>query len=170
MRTAKTMTAQARVRRASMALWALMVISGSLMDGIVRLTMRAARAIEAGLTPGQWTASLVIVAALVYVEGYRALQCRFVPMVVSRALCLMEREATARTILEAPLFVLCLVGADRIALFRAWLGLASIAGAVLIVRAFPDPWRGIVDAGVAAALTWGLVALWRQFAVTIRSS
>jgi hypothetical protein len=54
-----------------------------------------------------------------------------------------------------------LVGAPRPTLARAWLGVAGIVLAVLLVRALPDPWRGIIDLAVAAALAWGLLVLVR---------
>jgi hypothetical protein len=54
-----------------------------------------------------------------------------------------------------------LVGAPRRTLARAWLGVALIVLAVLVVRSLPEPWRGIVDAAVAAALLVGLFAIVR---------
>ena len=52
-----------------------------------------------------------------------------------------------------------LVMDERRAMVRAWTGIALIVLAVIAVRALPSPWRGIVDAGVASALSWGLIAL-----------
>ena len=33
---------------------------------------------------------------------------------------------------------------------------------VVVVHQFPQPWRGIVDAGVVVGLGWGVVCLWRE--------
>jgi hypothetical protein len=59
----------------------------------------------------------------------------------------------------APLFAMSLVFDTRKAIARAWMGVALIVLAVLAVRLLPHPWRGIVDAGVASALLWGLGAM-----------
>jgi hypothetical protein len=35
---------------------------------------------------------------------------------------------------------------------------AGVVAIVLVYRALPQPWRGILDAGVVVGLLWGLVA------------
>ena len=55
-----------------------------------------------------------------------------------------------------------LIGASRAQVLRSWTMVAAILLAVLVVRTFPEPWRGIIDLSVAAALAWGLAAIaWR---------
>jgi hypothetical protein len=39
----------------------------------------------------------------------------------------------------------------------------AIVGLVLLVGMLPQPWRGIVDAGVVVGLGWGIVALAVEF-------
>jgi hypothetical protein len=69
----------------------------------------------------------------------------------------MARESLGISIwLSAPLYVLRLVNAERSELARAWLALALITLAVLIVRELPEPYRGMIDGAVAAALSVGL--------------
>jgi hypothetical protein len=36
---------------------------------------------------------------------------------------------------------------------------SKIVALVLLVRQLPQPWRGIVDAGVVVGLTWGALAI-----------
>jgi len=43
-----------------------------------------------------------------------------------------------------------------------------IVASVVLVRAQPAPWRGIVDGAVAVAPSWGLVALAVQFIKAVR--
>jgi protein-S-isoprenylcysteine O-methyltransferase Ste14 len=57
---------------------------------------------------------------------------------------------------------LSLIGAPPEKLLPRWLGTLAIVAAVFVIRALPDPWRGIVDFAVAAALAWGLVAILRR--------
>jgi hypothetical protein len=61
--------------------------------------------------------------------------------------------------LLAPLYGLSLIGASPRNVLRAWCLSAAILVAVLVVRTFPEPWRGITDLAVASALVWGLAAM-----------
>jgi hypothetical protein len=99
----------------------------------------------------------------VWGEGVRALERRWVPGVLARA-ALLGPAAPLRHRLLAPLYAMSLVGAPRRTLARAWLGVVLIVLAVFVVRALPEPWRGIVDTAVALALLWGLIAIVRQAA------
>jgi hypothetical protein len=65
--------------------------------------------------------------------------------------------------------VLCLVHAERRVLWRAWISVALIVCAVLIVKALPEPYRGIIDAGVAVALAIGLGSLIQGYVAAVRS-
>ena len=150
--------------RFAVTVWSVAAVALALAEGVFRLGARAARTIAEGLDGPQWLALAASVAALCYFEGHRALQLRFVPSVLRRAEVAGHMCRGCFGVLAAPLFALSLIGTDRQTGARAWLGVASIVLAVLGVRELPAPWRGIVDAGVAAALAWGLVALVHQFA------
>ena len=122
---------------------------------------------QAGLGWGEWVVLVLLTAAFVYGEGFRALDRRWVPMLVERARLLRDdRRLFVR--LLAPLHGLSLVGVGRDDLIRGWLLTTAILGAVLIVSTLPDPWRGIVDFAVAAALAWGLVAILRRVPEAVR--
>jgi hypothetical protein len=62
-----------------------------------------------------------------------------------------------------------MVDAERRVLWKAWLSVALIVCAVLIVRALPEPYRGIIDAGVAVALSIGLGALIIGYLAAVRT-
>jgi hypothetical protein len=139
------------------AVWGLFGVAATFVEAIYRLGARALEAIEQGLSPVQWATLALSTVTLVYFEGYRALQRRFAPRVVQRALAVGAEPL--RWKLLAPLYVLSLVGAPRKEFARGWLAVGLIVGAVFAVRAMAEPWRGIVDGAVACALSWGLVAL-----------
>jgi len=145
------------------------LIACTFVESILRLGSRAVSTVQAGLSPGQWLALIAIVAGFVYIEGHRALEGKFAPLVVSRALELGSRNLGTYAALSAPLYSLSLIGAPRRALLRAWLAVGLIVIAILVVRALPSPWRGIIDAGVAAALAWGLGALVVEFSRRLRA-
>jgi hypothetical protein len=93
-----------------------------------------------------------------YAEGYRAFQRGFAPRVAARALELRRPLHVAL----APLFVMALIHATRRRLITSWVALVLIVGLVVAVQNTPQPYRALIDAGVALALAWGMVAtvLW----------
>ena len=112
---------------------------------------------EHGLSPLQWGVLAALTLVFVLGEGRSALQRRWGPAVLDRARGLRRRSSAIR--LLAPLHGLGLVGTARPTLLRAWGTTGAIVAAVLVVRSFPEPGRGITDFAVAAALAWGVGAL-----------
>lgn len=140
------------------AWWGVLGVSALFLSAAWRLGERGVETILAGLAPGEWVALAALTAAFVWGEGYRVLQRRYAPFAVERAARLDGSSPPAYRLL-APLYAMALVGASRGLLLKAWLGSLAIVGAVMVVRAFPDPWRGITDFAVASALLWGFVAV-----------
>jgi hypothetical protein len=138
-------------------------------EAIYRLSARALSTIDSGLTAPQWVVFAVAVSAFTVLEGHRALALRFAPKVVARSLALRSPDVAMPFKLLAPFYALALIGAPQPALQRAWVAVLLIALAVFAVRALPHPWRGIIDGSVAVALSWGLVAMGRQFVVAFRT-
>lgn len=147
--------------------WAVSGVLLVLLNATLQLGARAVAVLRTGLTPLQWLAFAALAALFLYGEGVRALQRRWVPHVLTRAAELaFERRLWVR--LLAPAYAFSLVAAPRRSLLRAWAGVAAIITAVLIVRAFPEPWRGITDGAVALALAWGMGAILVQAPPVLR--
>jgi len=154
----------------SAATFGLAVHAILLAEASFRLGERALQTVQRGLSAWDWALMLLSITAFGYGEGYRALHRRFFPHVIARASELAHREGRgARDFLAAPFYVVSMVQADKRALVRAWLGVALIVCAVFIVRALPEPYRGIVDAGVAVALAIGLASLIFGYVAAVRS-
>lgn len=153
--------------RAAVSAWTLIGVAALFASAIYRLGARGVATIQAGLGWGEWSALVLLTVAFVYGEGFRALDRRWVPKLVERALLLRDDPRLLMRFL-APLYGMSLVGAGRADLIRSWILTTGILGAVLIVRASPDPWRGIVDFAVSAALAWGLVAILRRVPEAVR--
>lgn len=139
------------------SMWAVLGVTAVFIEAIVKLAARGLVTVRGGLEVLEWLALLLLAGAFLYGEGVRALQRRWVPHVLERSQAV--RSAPLHWRLLAPLYAMLLVGAPRRTLARAWLGVLAIVAAVLLVRALPEPWRGIVDLAVAGALAWGLGAL-----------
>jgi len=91
-----------------------------------------------------------------YVEGYKAFQLKFSPLVVQRAMTLSTSPAPPlhHTVL-APFYSMGLFHASKKRKTVSWcisLGVACIIG---VVKGLPYPWRSVVDAGVCTGLLWG---------------
>ena len=146
--------------------WAVFGVAAIFAWAVYRLGGRGLDAIRGGLEWFEWTALVLLTVGFVYGEGIRALDRKWVPSMMERARRIREQSLLLR--LLAPLYGLSLVGTDRKELLKGWLGTAGIVAAVLVIRAFPPPWRGIVDFAVAAALAWGLLAILRRAPKVVR--
>lgn len=144
------------------ASWGALGVSAVFVESVFRLGSRAI-ATAVGLTVPQFVVFAGVAALFCYVEGYRALQKRFVPHVVERLLEVSRRGGRLRWRVLAPLFALSLVGGDTREFLRGWATVLAIVAAIGFVRHLPSPWRGVVDGGVALALAWGTLALVAQF-------
>jgi hypothetical protein len=91
-------------------------------------------------------------------EGYRAFHQNFSPRVVVRAQYLSAHPRPLFVAL-APLYCMGLLHATRRRLITSWALTIGIVAIVLLVRGLPRPWRGIVDAGVVAGLTCGVLSI-----------
>ena len=142
--------------------WALAGVGCTLVIAVVRLSTRGWTTVTNGLSPIEWGVLALTGTVFFYGEGVMALERRWVPRVVKRARQLRSENGAAVRI-GGPLYAMGLIGAPPRHLLRTWLGLAAIIAAILIVRSFQEPWRGMVDLSVAAALAWGTIALIRSF-------
>jgi hypothetical protein len=138
-------------------IWGLLGLFGSLVEAIVRLVPLSLEPLREGMPLGPSLAYAGFVALNTYAEGYRGFQRSFSPRVAVRAV-LLYREPTALRVWLAPLFLMALVEASRRRLIANWFLVVAICGLVFTLRHTPQPWRGIVDAGVVTGLLWGTLA------------
>jgi len=148
-----------RKRRGDIAfLWGLTGVALLLGTAVLRLGGRGLATLQAGLDPAQWLILAGLSAGFVYMEGFRAFQQRWVPRVVGRLEALRsDRRAWYRAL--APLHAMGFISHSRRTVMWSWVGTGLIVLAILVVSRFPEPWRGIVDIAVAAALLYGTLAL-----------
>jgi len=145
-------------RGAAAFVWALVGVTSIFLISIYRLGQRGIQTVTGGLTPVEWGALVVLTAVFVYTEGHRAIQKRFTPHMIDRLRELRATQSLLDVVL-APFYALTLFNAPRRAMIRTWAGVTAIVAMIFIVRAFPEPWRGITDLAVSVALTWGLTAI-----------
>jgi hypothetical protein len=140
------------------AIWGLVGVFLLLGSAVYRLSSLAISAFSFDFSWYHWLFLIFIVLFMGYAEGYRGFQQRFSPRVVARAKYLKEHPRVLHVIL-GPLFCMGYFYATRkrkITSITLTLGVILL---VLLVRLLPQPWRGIIDAGVVLGLIWGLVSM-----------
>jgi hypothetical protein len=139
-------------------MWGVTGVALLLGSAVYRMTPLA---LAAFAVPFRWYHWLALTACLLFMinaEGVRGFQQRFSPRVAARARYLREHPRLFHIIL-APFFCMGYFHATR---RRKIISLSLTAGIfvlVLVVQHVPQPWRGIIDAGVVAGLAWGLLSL-----------
>jgi hypothetical protein len=140
------------------AIWGLAGIVLLLGSAVYRLSCLAVNAFSFDFFWYHWLFLIFIVLFMGYAEGYRGFQQRFSPRVAARAKYLRENPRGLHIAL-GPFFCMGYFHATRrrkITSISLTLGIVIL---VMLVRLLPQPWRGIIDAGVVLGLIWGLVSL-----------
>lgn len=105
-----------------------------------------------------WFALAVSVFYMAYAEGYKGFHRAFAPRVVARASYLHAHPRPLHVLL-APIFCMGYIYATSKRRLLS-VGLTSmIVCFVLLVRLLPQPWRGIIDAGVVTGLVLGIASI-----------
>jgi hypothetical protein len=156
------------VRQVLVASWGVLGVLGLLGQASFRLGGRALEALESDLSGPQLATLVAWTVFNLYAEGYRAFQKRFSPRVVVRAFHLARFPQPLHVTL-APFYCMALLHAAKRERIVAWSTVVMIMGFILLLRHIPQPWRGIVDAGVVAALLWGAGAILVLFGRALRT-
>jgi hypothetical protein len=142
------------------ALWGVLGFCLILAQAIYRLAVLAIEPIVDGQVTEWWHWALYAgsVAFTAHAEGYRGFQLKAAPRIVARAMHL-GREPRPLHVVLAPFFCTALFHATRRRLIATWLLYGLLVVVIVAVRQIPQPWRGIVDAGVVVGLTWGVLSI-----------
>ena len=138
--------------------WGLGGVLIMLGFAIFRLAPMAFELLSFPLNSLQWVLLLLSVGYLAYAEGYKGFHKNFSPRVVVRARYLLQHPRLGTTIL-APLFCMGFIYATRKRMATSIALTTMIIFFVLIVGIMPQPWRGIVDAGVVVGLFLGVISI-----------
>ncbi|MEM9301260.1 MAG: hypothetical protein AAGE01_04075 [Pseudomonadota bacterium] len=141
------------------ALWGLVGFSALLASAIVRLAEQAREAITQGLGPLEWALLGAFCLFMAYSEGYRGFQQRFSPRFADRIIAVRDGHSLLEALL-APLYAMGFFRATRRQMITTYALTALILAFIFLFRIIPQPWRGVLDAGVVVGLVWGLIATW----------
>lgn len=152
------------LRERLIAAWGVFSVLGILAQALLRLTGYAIEPVREGMMgPGHWALYIGWSVFNLYAEGYRGFHKAFNPRVVARAFHLARNPKPLHLIFAGP-FCMAMFHAKKKNLILSWGLLSVIVVIVILVRMLPQPWRGIVDAGVVLGLGAGAASLVVQFA------
>jgi hypothetical protein len=140
------------------ALWGITGFSLFLGSAIYRLTLLSMDAFSYDFLWYHWASLVLIVMIMAYAEGYRGFQQSFSPRFAARAKYLKSHPNTLYAIL-GPFFCMSYFHASRKRMVTSISLTVGIIMLILSVRLLPQPWRGIMDAGVVIGLLWGLISI-----------
>ncbi len=140
------------------AIWGIAGVFLLLGSAVYRLAPLALAPLSTDLGWYHWLALAASVLFMAHAEGYRGFQQHFSPRVAARAKYLRDHPLPFFVAL-APFFCMGYFHATRRRQIVSLSLTAGIVVLVLVVRQVPQPWRGIIDAGVVTGLVWGLVSL-----------
>lgn len=140
------------------AVWGLMGVLALLGCAIYRLAPRAMEALEMELEAKHWVVLVLWVLFMLVAEGYRGFQKKFSPRTAARVRHLRDHPRFVHVLL-APLFCMGYFHALRRTKIVAYALTAGIIMLVVLVKFAPQPWRGIIDAGVVCGLGYGIISL-----------
>ena len=150
------------------AIWGVLGIAALLGSAIYRLAQIALEAFDVELAWYHWAVLILNILFMAYSEGYRGFQKGFSPRVVARARFLSQQSKPLWWLL-APFFCAGYFAASTRTKTTVFLVTTAIIVVVRLVHYLPQPWRGILDAGVVVGLCWGVLSLLASCVVAIRS-
>jgi hypothetical protein len=151
------------------AVWGVAGVALLLGSAVYRMTPLALGAFSVPLGRLHWLSLAACILFMAYAEGVRGFQQRFSPRVAARARYLREHPEPLHVVF-APLFCMGFIHATARRMIASLSVTAGVIVLVLAVHRVPQPWRGIIDAGVVVGLAWGLVSLlWFAVAALTRT-
>ena len=137
--------------------WGILGFFALLIIAIGKLSLIAQTAISQGLTALQWLLLIANCGFMAYSEGYKGFQKSYSPRLAARARYLLGNASVLQMLL-APLFCMGFFNAPRRRIITSILLTFMIVIFIVAIRLLPQPWRGILDAGVVIGLAWGVIA------------
>ena len=140
------------------AVWGIVGVVALLSSAIYRLAPMALELPFADLSFGHWVALVFSLVFMGFAEGYRGFQQNFSPRAAARARYLRHHVTPTRLVL-APLFCMGFFHTTKKRKIVSYALTSFIILLIIVVHSIPQPWRGIVDAGVVLGLSWGTISL-----------
>lgn len=139
------------------AAWGIIGLLLLLGFAVWRLGTHSIEAFQMPLNWLHWLVFIIFFVFMAYSEGYKGFQKSFSPRFAVRTKYLL-RNASVIQLLLAPLFCMSYFHAPKKRIIATFTLTTMIIVFILSFRFVPQPWRGLLDAGVVAGLIWGMIA------------
>ncbi|MCK5880678.1 MAG: hypothetical protein KAG18_02315 [Sinobacterium sp.] len=139
-------------------IWAVAGVVALLMFALFRLSGHATSILGSELTGFQSLMLVFSCCFMAYSEGYKGFYLSFSPRFAARAKYIYL-EGTTLEMLLAPFFCFGYFGTTRAKQVIAITLTLSLSLLVFFMHYVPQPWRGIIDAGVVVGLSIGIVSV-----------
>ena len=137
--------------------WGIVGVLLLLSFAIFRLAPIAFELGDLQLSAVHWASLAFSIVYMAYAEAYKGFHRGFSPRVIQRANYLRENPRWHHVLL-APAFCMGYIYATRRRQILS-IGLTLVVmGFVVVARQLPQPWRGILDAGVVTGLSLGIMS------------
>lgn len=157
-----------RPLRVLAVVWGALGFLGLLSWASVRLALLVADSLALPWAWFHWTLFGLNLVAMAWFEGYRGFQQNYAPRFAARCEHLYH-HATPLQVVIAPLVCMGFVNAPKRRVITTWALTSGIVLVVLLYRQLPQPWRGILDAGVVLGLAWGILATAWHLSLALRT-
>ncbi|HAW13791.1 MAG TPA: hypothetical protein DCW37_01090 [Cellvibrionales bacterium] len=136
--------------------WGIIGFYSLVIFAMIRLSVYTVEAFAQPFTLVQWLVLVVSLIFMAYSEGYKGFQKSYSPRFAARVHYLSS-QANGLQLILAPLFCMGFFNAPKRRIISSVLLSSMIVTFVLLFKLVPQPWRGILDAGVVLGLIWGLI-------------
>lgn len=138
--------------------WGIGGVLGLLLFAIYRLAPMALALENFPMNMLHWSTLIFSVVYMAYAEGYKGFHLGFAPRVVLRANYLSQNPRLSHVLL-APIFCMGFIYATKRRKILSFGLTIMILCFIMIARMLPQPWRGILDAGVVIGLSIGIISI-----------
>lgn len=155
----KRTTVRRMIAKRLLGMWGVLQVVSIVGNAIRRVLPIAMQPFEEdNLKPFEWALYVTWSFYMIYMEGYKAFQCKFSPLVAKRAFKLVDRASPLNVIFAGP-YSMGMMDSTKKRKYISWGVTAGVFGLVKVVKMLPYPYRSIVDAGVVAGLSYGTVSI-----------
>ena len=142
-----------------LGMWGVLQVVSIIGNAIRRVLPIAMQPFEdGGMKSYEWVMYVTWSVYMLYMEGYKAFQCKFSPLVAERAFRLIDHASPLNILLAGP-YSMGMMDATKKRKYISWGVTLGVFGIVKIVKMLPYPYRSIVDGGVVAGLSYGTASI-----------
>ncbi len=140
--------------------WGITGVIAFLSFAVLRLSPRIWELADYSLGLLHWGVLVFFTAWMAWAEGYKGFHRAFSPRVVARARYLRSDQHSHPVLsVFAPVYCMGFIHSTRKRKIVSFTVTFAIFGLVMLLRITPQPWRGIIDAGVVTGLGLGILSL-----------